>query len=158
MRAVSDDGQPVHEDCPSLLMTISNELVMFTKKFSGKGTTKCRSYLLDDPPLVGMRGGLTTAEKTMLGFGQADRVRDFRQHFENEMGDRLIGRIEELTGRKVLTYQSQIMFDPDVVVELFVFEDRLPEHGIEATAEAQLENEPAGEVTTGEEPSASGQS
>jgi hypothetical protein len=28
--------------------------------------------------------------------------------------------VEEITGRQVLTYQSQILFDPDYIVEMFV--------------------------------------
>lgn len=39
------------------------------------------------------------------------------------MGDRLIGVIEELTGRKVLTYQSQVLFQPNIVIEIFVFDE-----------------------------------
>jgi len=103
-----------------------------------------------------MRGGLTTAEKTMLEFDQEDQVREFPQAYENEMTGRLTHMIEDLTGRKVLTYQSQIMFDPDVLIEVFVFDDT-PEDLVEVTAEAQLEGHPVGEVE-GERPSSSGQS
>ena len=138
-------------------MRISNEMVQAQKKYFGRGPTKARSYFFDDLLLVVMRGGLTVAEKTMLEFDQEDKVRDFRQVFENEMTERLTGIIEDLTGRKVVNYQSQIMFDPDVAIEIFVFDERMREQGIEATAEGQLEGEPTGEVTTGEEPEASGQ-
>jgi uncharacterized protein YbcI len=97
-------------------------MVRAQKKFFGKGPTEAKSYLLDDLLIIVMRGGLTTAEKTMLEFGQPDQVRQFRQLFENEMTERLTGMIEDLTGRKVLTYQSQVMFEPDIVVEMFVFD------------------------------------
>jgi uncharacterized protein YbcI len=70
----------------------------------------------------------------MLEFGRQDLVREFRQQFENEMTRRIIDMIEELTERKVLTYQSQVMFDPDVVVEMFVFEDTLDAHFAAAEA------------------------
>jgi hypothetical protein len=30
--------------------------------------------------------------------------------------------MEELTGRSIINYQSQVMFDPDLVVEMFVFD------------------------------------
>jgi uncharacterized protein YbcI len=71
------------------------------------------------------RAGLTPAAPTMLEFGRQDLVREFRQQFENEMTKRIIDMIEELTERKVLTYQSQVMFDPDVVVEMFVFDNSI---------------------------------
>ena len=54
--------------------------------------------------------------------------------------------VEEMTGRKVLTYQSPIMFGPDRVVEMFVFDDRARAELIEATAEGQLHGDPVGEV------------
>jgi len=71
--------------------------------------------------IVVMKGGLTTAEKTMLDFGQEDQVRAFRQVFENKMSDRLTDIIEQLTGRNVLSYQSQVMFSPNRIVEMFVW-------------------------------------
>ena len=91
----------------------------------GKGPTSTRSYLFDDMLLIVMRDGLTVAEKTMLEFGQGDLVRNFRQQFENHMTERIVGMIEELTERKVLTYQSQNMFNPHVVVEMFIFDSSL---------------------------------
>jgi len=38
------------------------------------------------------------------------------------MTERLTTMIEDITGRKVLTYQSQILFDPEIVIEMFVFD------------------------------------
>ena len=134
-----------------LLMRISNEMVQAKKKYFGKGPVKAKSYFFDDLLLVVMRGGLTTAEKTMLDFGQEEKVQEFRQVFENEMTGPLTALVEDLTGRKVVNYQSQIMFDPDVVIEMFVFDERV-EEGAEATAEGQLGEGPTGEVE-GDEPS-----
>ena len=129
-----------------LLARISTEMVRAQKEFFGKGPTQAKSYFLDDMLVVVMKGGLTTAEKTLLDFGEADKVRDFRQVFENQMADRLTGIIEEITGRRVLTYQSQILFDPDRVVEIFVFDDTVDAF-VEATAHGQLSGEPVGEVS-----------
>ena len=148
-----DHGQP-------LLARISNEMVRAQKRFFGKGPTEAKSYMLDDFLLIVMRGGLTTAEKTMLEFGQPDQVRQFRQLFENEMTERLTDMIERLTGRKVATYQSQIMFDPDLVVEMFVFDSAADPSDRVATAEGQLHDDSIGEATDDDaldNPSASGQ-
>jgi uncharacterized protein YbcI len=111
----SDDGG-------RLLAQISDEMVRAKKEFFGRGPTKAKSYVLDDVLLVVMRGGLTTAEKTMLEFGHPGQVREFRQLFQNAMAERVTKKIEELTGRRVVNYQSQVMFDPDVVVEMFIFD------------------------------------
>jgi uncharacterized protein YbcI len=147
------------EQGEALLSRLSNEMVRAQKQFFGKGPTQAKSYLLDDLLIIVMRGGLTTAEKTMLEFGQPDLVRQFRQLFENEMTERLTGMVEELTGRKVLTYQSQVMFDPDVVVEIFVFDSDVAPDARAATARGQLRADDTGEATDDaalDDPSASG--
>ena len=142
-----DESQDRTDDGGGLLARISNEMVRAQKEFFGKGPTKAKSYMLDDMLIIVLRGGLTTAEKTMLEFGQADQVRQFRQIFENEMTQRLTDTMERLTGRKIVNYQSQVMFDPDVLVEMFVFDSEGSSDAIEATAEGQLEDSVTGEAT-----------
>ena len=114
-------------DGSDLLARISREMVRAQKKYFGRGPTSAKSYMIDDFLLVIMRGSRTVAEQTMLDFGQADLVRNFRQQFENEMTGRLTGMIEDVTGRNVLGYQSQVLFEPEVVLEIFFFEDRVDE-------------------------------
>ncbi len=147
-------------DGEDVLMRISNEMVRAQKQFFGKGPERARSYILDDMLIIVMRGGMTRAEQTMLQFGQADQVRQFRQLFENEMTQRLTDMVQEVTGRKVATYQSQVMFDPDVVVEMFIFDERAPEEAIRATSERQIDDDDAGAATEPdslEPPAGSGQ-
>ena len=135
------------DQAAGLLERISNEMVRAQKRFFGKGPEEAKSYLVDDLLFIVMRGGMTTAEKTMLEFGQADQVRQFRQLFENEMTQRLTSMIEELTGRTVLTYQSQVMFDPDIVVEMFVFDAAVARAPRQATAAGQIADEHIGAAT-----------
>jgi uncharacterized protein YbcI len=130
----------------TLLTQISNAMVQAQKNFFGRGPSSAKSYMLDDMLIIVMRGGFTTAEETMLEFGQQDMVRSFRQLFENEMTSRLQGMIEELTGRRVVTYQSQILFEPDVVVEMFLFDSEGGRGTLQATARGQLGEEDAGEA------------
>lgn len=134
-----------HEDATAalqgheLLSRLSTEMVRMQKEYYGRGPVSAKSYMLDDLLVVVMRGGMTTAERTMLDLGRSDVVRTFRQEWQNEMGERLIGKVEGLTGRRVVTYQSQVMFDPDTIVELFVFDDAAPESAVVATASDQLD-------------------
>ena len=151
---------PPEDHGQGLLARLSNEMVRAQKRFFGKGPTEAKSYMLDDLLLIVMRGGLTTAEKTMLDFGRPDQVREFRQLFENEMTERLTSMVEELTGRTVVNYQSQVMFDPDIVVEMFVFDSAARRDDRTATAEGQLRDDATGEATDEDAldpPSASGQ-
>jgi uncharacterized protein YbcI len=126
-------------DGEGLLGRISTEMVQLMKQYYGKGPTKAKSYFLDDFLIVVMRGGTTRAEQTMLEADREDTVREFRQQFENEMTGRMTELIEELTGRRVINYQSQILFDPDISVELFFFEDVVDPNLLDETARALAE-------------------
>jgi uncharacterized protein YbcI len=134
------------EQGSDLLARISTEMVRAQKKYFGKGPESAKSYMLDDFLLIVMRGSQTVAEKTMVEFGQQDQVRAFRQTFENEMTSRLTGMIEELTGRKVLGYQSQFLFEPEVVIEIFFFDEKVGAHAVAATALGQLQDPSVGEA------------
>jgi uncharacterized protein YbcI len=126
-----------------MLARLSDEIVGAKKQFFGKGPEQAKSYMLDDLLIVVMRGGLTTAEQTMLRFGRENLVREFRQLFENDMTEVLTGLVEQTTGRTVVNYQSQIMFDPDIIVEMFFFAEPRQD-GIEATVEGQLRDDAVG--------------
>lgn len=113
------------------LSEISREVVAAMKRNFGRGPVSAKSYFIDDFLLIVMRGGLTPAEKSLLEKERPDAVREFRQIFENEMAPELIGMIERMTGREVVTYQSQILFDPDIIVEIFFFDDESAQAAIE---------------------------
>ena len=138
---------PEAGDGGSLLSRISNEIVKAQKQHWGKGPVGAKSYMFDDMLFVVMDGGLTTAELSMLDFGQHDLVRQFRQTFENEMTQRMTDIIEELTQRKVVTYQSQIVFDPHRVFEIFVFDKDVALEPRAATAEGQTSEGEVGRAT-----------
>ena len=146
---MSEQDTAQRSDGNELLSRISTEMVRAQKKYFGKGPESAKSYMLDDFLMIVMRGSRTVAEETMVEFGQEDRVRDFRQQFENEMTSRLVGMVEELTGRKVLGYQSQILFEPEVVVELFFFDQPADESEVRATAAGQLHEPSVGEARAG---------
>ncbi len=142
---------PVAERGGDMLSRISTEMVRASKKYYGKGPTSAKSYMLDDFLLIVMRGNRTVAEATMVDFGREDTVREFRQQFENEMTAKLEGMIEEITGRKILGYQSQIIIEPDIVLEIFFFDRSAEDQEIDATARGQLEDPSIGEARAGSE-------
>jgi uncharacterized protein YbcI len=106
-----------------MLSEISNEMVRIQKRYWGRGAVEAKSYLMDDLLLIVMRGGLTVAEESMLAHGHAREVRAFRQVWQDDMTEILTTMVEERTGRNVVNYQSQVLFDPDVVIEIFMFGD-----------------------------------
>jgi uncharacterized protein YbcI len=129
------DPEPIQ----GLLGEISTQMVRTMKEYFGTGPTKVKSYMMDDLLFVVMRGGVLKAEETLLQSGEQDSVREFRQRFENEMTDRLTYMVEQLTGRKVINYQSQVMFDPHLVVEIFVFDQPADQGEREETARSIAE-------------------
>jgi uncharacterized protein YbcI len=123
------DGQPADAtgaDDGSVLQRLSTEMVQAMKQYYGKGPVSAKSYLVDDLLFIVMREGITQAEQTMLDAGREGTVRNFRQEFENEMTEVLTRMVERVTGRHVVTYQSQVLFDPNMTIEIFVFDDGGP--------------------------------
>jgi uncharacterized protein YbcI len=160
MATARDDRRHDPDSGQSLLLQISNAMVRMQKEFFGKGPTKAKSYMFDDLLLVVMREGLTTAEKTMLEFGHPNQVRQFRQLFQDEMTEKLTSMVERLTGRRVVNYQSQVLFDPDMSLEMFVFDSSGEHPAIEATLQDLAEDEEPGGLEDAPElepPSRSGQ-
>ena len=110
----------------SVLSRVSTEMVQATRRHYGKGPVSAKSYFVDDLLFVVMRGGITQAERTMLDAGREDSVRGFRQEFESEVAEPLIRMVERVTGRHVINYHSQMLFDPDMTTEIFVFDEQHP--------------------------------
>jgi uncharacterized protein YbcI len=103
-----------------MLTSVSNEITRLKAECYGRGPERAKAYLNDDNLIVVMHGGLTTVEKTLLNGGNHELVRHVRLTFQAQMTEEFTGAVERCTGRRVLTYHSQIVFDPAVAFELFV--------------------------------------
>lgn len=64
----------------------------------------------------------TPVERTLIEAGQHGKVRDTRQAFQDAMTVPFSQAIEEVMGRKVIAFMSQVCFDPDMAAEIFVLE------------------------------------
>jgi uncharacterized protein YbcI len=106
-----------------VLATISSEMVRLLAHSYGKGPTKAKTYQCDDFLFCVMEDGMTTAERTLLGHGEHDLVRDVRLRFQHHMGYAFTGIVRQLTGREVRTYQSQVLFEPHHTIEIFLLGD-----------------------------------
>jgi uncharacterized protein YbcI len=104
------------------LSAVSNAIVAMMKKYYGRGPTAAKTYLMDNNLVVVMQGGFTTVERTLLDAGQDHLVREVRLRFQDEMGPEFIGAVEQILGRKVLGYTSQVVFDPPTLFELFILD------------------------------------
>jgi uncharacterized protein YbcI len=107
---------------PGLLAEISNAMVGLKKEFYGKGPTKAKTYINDNYVFCVLQGGITRNEETLLAAGQEMLVREYRLRFQEAMADATTEAIQRLTGRKVIGYHSQIVFDPEHAFEIFVLD------------------------------------
>ena len=101
---------------------LSNALVALMKEHWGKGPTAAKSFINDEYVFTVLEGGLTRNEETLLAAGQHDAVRNYRLKFQQAVRDQFTSAVETITGRRVLDYHSQILFDPPRSFELFVLD------------------------------------
>lgn len=104
----------------SLRAAIANAMVGLKKQYYGRGPEAAKAYVEDDYIFVVLEGGLTRNEETLLAAGHEDLVRQYRLAFQEVVGPTATGAVEELTGRRVIGYHSQIVFDPARAFEIFV--------------------------------------
>lgn len=106
----------------SLQARVSHVVVRTMKDLYGRGPTHAKTYLCDEYVFCVMSGGMTRDEETMIRGGEHEAVRDYRLRFQAVIAPELIRRVEEVLERKVVNYHSQVLFDPDRLVEMFVLE------------------------------------
>ena len=115
-------GSMPDESEGSVRAALANAMVGMKKQFYGRGPTAAKAWILDDYVFVALEGGLTRNEETMLADGKEDLVRTYRLSFQETVTGVVTQAVAEITGRRVLTYHSQIVFDPPRTFEVFVLE------------------------------------
>ena len=108
----------------SLRAALANAMVGIKKRYYGRGPEGARAYVEDDYIFVVLEGGLTRNEETLLEAGKEDLVRNYRLAFQEAVTDVAVGAVEELVGRRVIGYHSQIVFNPTKAFEIFALEPR----------------------------------
>jgi uncharacterized protein YbcI len=63
---------------------------------------------------------MTRVEQTLLEHGDEALVRQVRLRFQENMDDSFTGVVQRLAGREVRAYQSQVVFDPEYSIEMFL--------------------------------------
>lgn len=106
----------------SLRTALANAMVGLKKQYYGRGPTAAKAWILDDYVFVVLEGGLTRNEETLIADGKENEVRRFRLSFQETVSETAMGAVTELTGRAVIGYHSQIVFNPARTFEIFVLE------------------------------------
>lgn len=119
------DGQTEEEktaEKQSLQTRVSNTVVRTMKDLYGRGPTHAKTFICDEYVFCVLSGGMTRDEETMIRGGQHEAVREYRLRFQAVIAPEIIRRVEDVLARKVLNYHSQVLFDPDRLVEIFVLD------------------------------------
>jgi uncharacterized protein YbcI len=117
-------GRLPDESGGSVRTALANAMVGMKKQYYGKGPTGAKAWIVDDYVFVAMEGGLTRNEETLIEDGKEDVVRAYRLAFQETVSETTMNAVAEITGRRVLTYHSQIVFRPTRAFEIFVLEPR----------------------------------
>jgi uncharacterized protein YbcI len=88
-------------------------------EFYGRGVTRARTILQDNYLVCFLEDIYTKAERTLIDAGNFDEVARSRNAFQEAMEPRFKEAVEQLTGRQVAGFLSQVRRDPDLAVEVF---------------------------------------
>jgi uncharacterized protein YbcI len=101
---------------------ISQAIVRIHADHYGKGATQAKTYVVDDLIVTVLRDVLTVAERTLIDVDRADAVRDLRTTFQFGLEATFRDAVERLTGRRVLSFMSQVDPENGLGVEVFLLE------------------------------------
>ncbi|MGH2973831.1 MAG: Na-translocating system protein MpsC family protein [Solirubrobacterales bacterium] len=63
----------------------------------------------------------TTAERTLIAAGSGDHVSETRRKFQEAVKGDFVGVVEQITGREVRVFLSQVDIEANLAVEFFIF-------------------------------------
>jgi uncharacterized protein YbcI len=99
---------------------IGNAITRIHRSHYGRGATTTRTIVQRNHIVTFMEDIYTPVERTLIDAGQSQAVKDTRQVFQTAMRQTFTEAVEEITGRKVIQFMSQVSFDPDMAAEIFV--------------------------------------
>jgi uncharacterized protein YbcI len=113
---------------------VGNAITRLHRDYYGRGATTTRTMYQRNHIVVFLEDIYTPVERTLIEAGNHEDVRRTRQVFQDAMRERFSDSVEEITGRNVIQFMSQVSFDPDMAAEIFVLEpgtteDIAPEEG-----------------------------
>jgi uncharacterized protein YbcI len=101
---------------------VSRSMVQLHKECYGKGPTKARTYSVGDLLICILEGGLLKGERTLRDAGCEAVVNEQRGQLQGVLRERFIDTVENLTGRKVVTFISGVDLRTEMSAEVFLLE------------------------------------
>jgi uncharacterized protein YbcI len=115
-------SEPEGLDHPTQASGISREIVRLHARLFGRGPTRAKTYLTSTYALCVLEDVFTRAEKTLVDAGNVEQVHATRRAFQDACSPDFVELVESITGRRVKAFLSQIHLEPELAVELFLFE------------------------------------
>jgi uncharacterized protein YbcI len=119
----TESARSTHDPLGAMRAAVSSGVVQTLARLYGRGPTKAKTYFNDAYVFCVMEGGLTPNEERLLEAGEEHLVRQYRLRFQEIVYAELTGVVEAATGRTVVTYHSQIVFDPPRIFEIFLLDE-----------------------------------
>jgi uncharacterized protein YbcI len=101
---------------------VGNAVSRLHRDHYGRGATTTRTLYQRNHLVSFLEDIYTPVERTLLDANQHEDVKRTRQVFQMAMRQRFVDAVEQITGRKVIAFMSQVHFDPDIAAEIFVLE------------------------------------
>ncbi len=111
---------------------ISNAIVGIHRQYFGRGASRARTVMGADYVICFLEDIYTPVERTLIDAGRFPAVQETRSAFQDTMRYKFSEAVEQVVGRKVVGFLSQVHVDPDLAVETFILES---DGDIPATAE-----------------------
>jgi uncharacterized protein YbcI len=86
----------------------------------GRGATTVNTIYQRDRIVTFLEDIYTPLKRTLIDAGDWEQVKTTRQSFQMAMRRPFSDAVEEITGRKVIAFMSQVHLDPDMAAEIFV--------------------------------------
>jgi uncharacterized protein YbcI len=106
----------------SLAAAVSRHVVRLFAEYTGRGPTRARTLIRENVVVCVTQDGMTKAERRLAQAGETDLVVTIRRQFQTTMRDDLVGGIEVITGRKVVSFMSDHNAQTDHAAEIFVLD------------------------------------
>jgi uncharacterized protein YbcI len=103
-------------------IAVGNAVTRLHREHCGRGATTTRTIYQRNHIVSFLEDIYTPAERTLIDAGNHDDVKHTRQSLQMAMREKFSEAVEEITGRKVIQFMSQVSFDPDMAAEIFVLE------------------------------------
>ena len=103
-------------------LAISNAITRLHREYYGRGATTTRTIIQRNYVITFLDDIYTPIERTLIDAGEHEPVKSTRLAFQRAMKAKFTAAVEEVMGRKVIAFLSQVHFDPDISQETFVLE------------------------------------